>query len=276
MRFRAQLRQVRTLVQVLSVLQKVNRYGETVWKIGARRLMFICGAGTGGSGVQTVVTIKSSQVMEEMRVESRMDNSIYLRVDAGALLRVLKPAEKATSATIKLGVVGGRPIIQICMAMKSNSSHDVIHDIPVAVLTEEEVGEMTVPDCTGIGNTTPSIFLPPVSELRPFLEKAVKMTDKVQVTASVSSATIELRIQTASVSSATRFHKLTVGKKDDEDVAPPTASCVVDAKKLLSIIDLDKLSPTQVLGHFLESRSLIIQVSGFEELSVVFVLPCLS
>eukprot|EP01059_Diplonema_ambulator_P011197 TRINITY_DN21162_c0_g1_i2.p1 TRINITY_DN21162_c0_g1~~TRINITY_DN21162_c0_g1_i2.p1 ORF type:complete len:165 (+),score=42.88 TRINITY_DN21162_c0_g1_i2:26-520(+) len=140
MRFRAQLRQVKVLVQVLSVIQRVNR-SEAVLKLSSRRLLLICSEGGAGK-CQVLASIKTSQVMEAMRIESKMNDEIYLKVETAVLGRVLKQAERAKDVTMKLGVSASRkPVIQICMVMKGTTTHDVIQEIPVGVMNEEEAGD---------------------------------------------------------------------------------------------------------------------------------------
>eukprot|EP01064_Diplonema_japonicum_P017523 TRINITY_DN2566_c1_g1_i4.p1 TRINITY_DN2566_c1_g1~~TRINITY_DN2566_c1_g1_i4.p1 ORF type:complete len:285 (+),score=52.74 TRINITY_DN2566_c1_g1_i4:323-1177(+) len=284
MRFRAQLRQVRVLVQVLTVIQRVNR-NEAVFKLSARRLLFICSEGGAGK-CQVLCSVKTTQVMEAMRIESKMNDEIYLKVDVGTLLRVLKGAERAKDVTIKLGVTAlKKPVLQICMVMKGTASHDVIQEIPVGVMTEEEVGDIDMPECAGLGSNTVSLFLPPIVDVRPFIERMGKIADKLTLTADtshspdgVTNGVLEIRTQTPLFSSASQYRSLTIGKPCDSSatLGVTTATCIVDCKKFLSLLEIDKISPTQVLMHFTDSHSLVVQASAFEELSVVFVIPCVS
>ncbi|KAJ9438519.1 Checkpoint protein hus1-like protein [Diplonema papillatum] len=284
MRFRAQLRQVRALTQVLSLIHRINK-NECIWKLSTRSLLFIS-TSPGTNGLEYLCTVKTPQVMEQVRIESKMRDEIYLKVDVASLVRVLKPAERSRDVTVKLAMRNRVPVLQFCMAVKTSMTQDVIQEIPVHVLTEEQVAEMQMPACAGIGSAI-GIFLPPLEQVRPFVDRISKISDRLTVTADASSSPdglhggiLELRAQTPLFSSATRFKNLAIGRpaEDQEDPLQPRPSSVtssVDAKKLLAVLDLDKMSPTQVLVHFIPSQPLVVQASGYEDLSIVIVLPCL-
>ena len=300
MRFRTQLRQVRLLVQALTAVNRVSK-GDVVWKLSERRLLLISGGGGSGS-VEVVCSITTSQVMEAMRIESQQDNQIYLRIEAASLLRVLKPAERARNVTMKLSVCHEtrKPLLQFCMAVKgiASAQQDVTHDIPVSVMTDEEVGDMLVPDVANLGADAVSIYLPTLSELRPFVERMSKITDRLDATATVfgggehgdpGSGTLELRVRTPLFSSAMQFRNLGTSKVET-DGAPPAATaapddgmggrrtevCTLDSRKLLSVLEVDKIAPSQVLAHFSGSKQMVVQATANGvDLTIMFLLPCL-
>ena len=305
MRFRTQIRQVRQLVQSLTILGRVTK-GDAVWKLCERRLMLVGGGGSGQ--VQVVCTINTSQVMEAMRIESKQNNQIYLRVDVASLLRILKPADRASDVNLKLGVCKEtrKPILIFDMHVKATShsnSHDIVQEIPVSVMNDEEVGDMVIPDVTELGSGSVSLFLPPLQDVRPFVEKMAKIAEKVQATATVfrgesglllpNGGVLELRTQTPMFSSATQYQSLptfkgTEGEAGGEWTATVvegsggaatqqhrTATCVVDAKRLLSVLDVDKIAPSQVLAHF-SPQQLVVHATANGEIAILFQVPGLT
>eukprot|EP01063_Lacrimia_lanifica_P013581 TRINITY_DN20224_c0_g1_i1.p1 TRINITY_DN20224_c0_g1~~TRINITY_DN20224_c0_g1_i1.p1 ORF type:complete len:287 (+),score=89.56 TRINITY_DN20224_c0_g1_i1:87-947(+) len=285
MRFRTQLRQVKVLIALLNVMKGPTR-GEAVLKLSERRLLLIGGGGQSGV-LQVLCTLKTSQVMESIRIESQMNNEIYLKIDIPSMLRVLKPAERAKDVTMKLAVCREtrKPVLQFCMAVKATSTnHDIIQEIPVAVLVEEEVSDLIIPDCSGVGPETASVYLPNLAEMKPFVEKVCKISDRVTLVATTNqhSGVLELRTQTMLYSSATQWRNLLVCKPDpaahpnNGTQAPQTATCTVDARRFNSVLQVDQVNPPHVLAHLVPGKYLIVQAAGAEELSVVFIVPCIT
>ncbi|KAJ2242296.1 Checkpoint protein hus1, partial [Coemansia sp. RSA 454] len=116
------------------------------------------------------------------RVESLHNNEIHLEFHIDNLQRALRSAHNSQSAVLKLTKKQNLPVLSLSVQSMSSTGHTtlVCQDVPVRVLTPEQVRAMREPE---VPDAHVHIMMPELSTIRSVVERMRLMGDRVTVAA---------------------------------------------------------------------------------------------
>nr|CCC92004.1 conserved hypothetical protein [Trypanosoma congolense IL3000] len=194
MRFKATIRDQRTLVAICQLCRRSERSGVVV-RLHATRLHFFTRAQV-GHGMQVFAICRTESVFSEFHAQSGQKylqnggdsasgrgeaNTIYCEIiDTVRLVHVLRQAEHCQSVSIKLTKNAKKRLV-LRIAMGGMQPHvDVSHDVPVCVLSLAETESISFPLLSA---NIAVLELDGLTELTMFVEKLRWTCDQITFTA---------------------------------------------------------------------------------------------
>ncbi|ORC83712.1 HUS1 checkpoint protein [Trypanosoma theileri] len=209
MKFKATVRDQRTLAALCHACRSIERRGVLRLHHARTRLFAIAPL---ADGSQVWAGCRTESIFADFHAQSHQpDNAIYCEVaDLSRLLHVLRQAERCPNVSIKLTKnAAKRPALRV--SMQGVLRHlDISHDVPVRVLSEAEVQNISAPP---LENEVMQVILPSLTELMLFVDKVRSTScERMTFTAQANAQGNDMAVSTN----------------------PPTCSLVIDAECFLA------------------------------------------
>ncbi|KAH9593525.1 Checkpoint protein Hus1/Mec3 [Trypanosoma melophagium] len=209
MKFKATVRDQRTLAGLCHACRGIEKRGVLRLHHARTRLFAIAPL---ADGSQVWAGCRTQTIFADFHAQSQHpDNAICCEVaDLARLLQVLRQAERCPNVSIKLTKnAAKRPALRV--SMQGVLRHlDISHDVPVRVLSETEVQNISAPP---LEDEVMQVILPSLTELMLFVDK-VRSTSCERMT-----FTAQANLQSNGATVSTH--------------SPPTCSLVIDAECFL-------------------------------------------
>ncbi|KAF8307202.1 hypothetical protein TcBrA4_0020610 [Trypanosoma cruzi] len=167
MKFKATVRDQRTLASVCQACRGIQR--RCVIKLHPTRIRFFTSTQF-ADGMQVWAGCRTQAIFSDFQSQSQLqENAIFCEVaDISQLFHIMRQAERCPNVTIKLTKnAARRPALRV--SMQGVRPHlDISHDVPVRVLSELEVRNISAPP---LESEVVQIVLPCLAELSKFVDK---------------------------------------------------------------------------------------------------------
>ncbi|KAJ2502535.1 Checkpoint protein hus1 [Coemansia sp. RSA 1972] len=258
MRFRAQVTNSSLFARIVQCIERLSR--TAVLKLTPDRLHIIVVSDAEG-GLQMWSDVDPRALFASYRVESLHSNEIYLEFHIDNLQRALRSAHNSQSATLKLTKKQNLPVLSLSVQSMSSTGHTtlVCQDVPVRVLTPEQVRAMREPE---VPDAHVHIMMPTLSTIRSVVERMRLMGDRVTVAAN-NEGQLTLRVANDRVDITTYWRGLANMTYDATNEAPPAQEfsvATVDMRNFTRFLHSYHVAPKNVICAILEHHALVFYV----------------
>ncbi|TYJ55504.1 hypothetical protein B9479_003776 [Cryptococcus floricola] len=270
MRFRTAIANVSLLTKIIRALSALAK--TCVIQLSQEQLRFIVPGHESATGVQVWSQVKTGTLFEGYRIESNMNNEIWVEVNLDALHRVLKSADTAVGdgkseaflsdaeVTLKLGKNNSQPIWSFGVRgyTATRKQMCITHEINVKILSARRQQELEEPLCP---QPDIHVILPNLLDLRNVVARMGHLGDDMEVSAN-HEGKLELSVKGGAVNLATTWKELRLPSvngessfyPEGEEVTPPPAppdsqmfSTTVTVKGLLKFLTSHCISQDAIM-----------------------------
>ncbi|ODN81310.1 HUS1 checkpoint protein [Cryptococcus wingfieldii CBS 7118] len=266
MRFRTAIANVSLLTKIIRALSALAK--TCVIQLSQEQLRFIVPGHESATGVQVWSQVKTGTLFEGYRIESNMNNEIWVEVNLDALHRVLKSADTAVGdgkseaflsdaeVTLKLGKNNSQPIWSFGVRgyTATRKQMCITHEINVKILSARRQQELEEPLCP---QPDIHVILPNLLDLRNVVARMGHLGDDMEVSAN-HEGKLELSVKGGAVNLATTWKELRLpsvnGESSFSEVTPPPAppdsqmfSTTVTVKGLLRFLTSHCISQDAIM-----------------------------
>ncbi|KAJ1775355.1 Checkpoint protein hus1 [Coemansia sp. RSA 2523] len=257
MRFRAQVTNSSLLVRIVQCIERLSK--TAVLKLTPTRLHIIVVSDTEG-GLQMWSDVDPQALFASYRVESLHNNEIHLEFHIDNLQRALRSAHNSQSAVLKLTKKQNLPVLSLSVQSMSSTGHTtlVCQDVPVRVLTPEQVRAMREPE---VPDAHVHIMMPELSTIRSVVERMRLMGDRVTVAAN-NEGQLTLRVASDRVDITTYWRGLANMTYDasEQPQAHEFSVATVDMRNFCRFLHSYHVAPKNVICAILEHHALVFYV----------------
>ncbi|KAJ2826067.1 Checkpoint protein hus1 [Coemansia erecta] len=264
MRFRAEVSNSNLLMRIVQCVERLAK--NAVLKLTERKLHIVV-VSDGEGGLQMWSDVDPAALFTGYRVESLHGNEIHLEFNIDNLLRALRSAQGAQQAVLKLAKKQGLPVLALGIQGVSGTGRRLtLHqDVPVRVLTPEQVGALREPE---VPDAHVHIMMPPLSSVRSVAERMRLMGDRMSVSAS-GEGQLTLRVASDRVDITTYFRGLENMSHDAASGEAETAggragrefrTATVDMKNFTRFLHSHHIAPRNIICAILEHHALVFYV----------------
>lgn len=248
------------------MLERVHKH--TIIKLSRGKIHFITVTDL-SENIQVWAGIKTQVIMSEFRIQSNNNDEIYLKVDLRNALRALKSATTAALTIVKLTKKQGIPYLTIEMKKPSGqvqqnnqqvSTISIVQDIPVIVLTLDEISELSEPQ---LPEPPVQIMMPHLKDLKSVIERLKSIGDYITISATMANS-MTLRLDTPLIQCNTLYknleHPRISGRESLQKDPETRATAKLDIKKFSKFLFAHLLNPNEVICSILEDKCVIMSV----------------
>ncbi|KAK9893641.1 cell cycle checkpoint [Cystobasidium minutum MCA 4210] len=235
MRFKAEVSNANALIRLVSSVEGLSQRG--ILKLTREKIYLICAGEGAAKGPQVWAQINVPSVFSDFKIESNVENQIFLEFVPAALSKALKSASGATEIIVRLAkrVSDNHPILSFNISSASRGGHsvDIVQEVAVRVLKLAELEEMAKePMCP---EPDVHIMLPASSEsLRGVVDRMKNIGNVITVSANLQGV-LKLRVESDLAKVETEWRDL---KHPEIELTPSQANEQVDPSELHSV-DID-------------------------------------
>mmetsp|Transcript_61781 Transcript_61781/g.148671 ORF Transcript_61781/g.148671 Transcript_61781/m.148671 type:complete len:289 (-) Transcript_61781:256-1122(-) len=206
------------------------------------------------------VSADGTGVFSQLRIESMQENKIGLEVEASLLILALKSADSGEQTTIKLRNKDGRALLSFEVVTQSIPMMTVIQDVPVRVLSAQQVDSVQEPVAD---SPTVRLMSPPIKSLSTVVERLKCLHDRILLKGNMNGE-LEIGVATDMAFMTTFWKDLPSPTVDGEGPQPRDSSkraeAYVDAATLSRVFTAHSLKPSQAICCMMDqgARSLVV------------------
>ncbi|KAF9974473.1 hypothetical protein BGZ73_002097 [Actinomortierella ambigua] len=172
MRLRARLHRDFVFFKLVQAMEKIGKtcfikFTPSIVAFGAASGMLDTNEEGGGGSVQCWARINREHIFREYRIESVINNEIYVEMRVDELTHVLRSCALATDATMKMTGRSSAASLSFTIKTGEGSSRIITHDVPILRVMSREGAEHTKAfEEPMIPDPDVHIMLPPLDILR--------------------------------------------------------------------------------------------------------------
>ncbi|PWU85109.1 putative Checkpoint protein HUS1 [Trypanosoma cruzi] len=303
MKFKATVRDQRTLASVCQACRGIQR--RCVIKLHPTRIRFFTSTQF-ADGMQVWAGCRTQAIFSDFQSQSQLqENAIFCEVaDISQLFHIMRQAERCPNVTIKLTKnAARRPALRV--SMQGVRPHlDISHDVPVRVLSELEVRNISAPP---LESEVVQIVLPCLTELSKFVDKVRSTScDRMTFTvrdneradgAAATSCTLVVLAECFLASFALKYSSVKKCEREGEndadfdgegdgnggdkpkhrdDKSMAYASVSVEVRRFARFLAIKEATPLQVVLHLVDGKAVVLSVFASGGTTLVGYMPAVA
>eukprot|EP01080_Neovahlkampfia_damariscottae_P003157 gene3157-5473_t len=274
MKLKTKLTNPQLLTKILQVHEKANEQCHFRF---SQKLMFFITKTEYQDGTQIWSRIKTKALFSDFRIESTMDNEIWVILDLKNILSALKTYSKAQSIIVKLSKKNGVAFLTLEITV---NNANITQDIPLQVLGKDEVKDIEEPS---LPLPTISITMPNLKDLKSIIDKMKGLNDRLMLTATLAN-TLNFSIESQFVNVSTFYKSLDhpiTSQQSGSNRQPfqrdneTRAVAKVDIKKFWRFLFSHGLGTNEIICSIIEDRAVVMKIT-LDELDMHYYIPVLN
>lgn len=282
MKFKAVLRDTKAMTAICHAIRSFHR--RCIIKLHNDRCRIIANQGSSDDQTQVWTALRADVAFQDLRIESRLDNAIYLEIaDIAHLQFAMRSADRPkVTSMIKLAKSGDRSVLAVSI---QGGTGDAVFELPVQVLAESQVALMLRPP--SIENEMLQVRMPHLLDLVGFVDR-MKSAQCTQLTMTShrtrGAKTCVLTIKGVSFVSSfsVKFHETEILGEVAAQKEPTfldhtlQTSVTIDMKSFTRFLAVRDSNPTQVIAHLVPNRVIVLTAYSASETVLVFYIPAMT